>query len=164
MKITRMFIVTGFVAILGILIYYERYLVNSGGASILDLEFAGAAAGKSILKEWQAKGLLSLARTLTSVDFVFIFFYVAVIMTFSNRQIRKEPNVALNALLRANFFFAILAGLLDVIENINLLYDINNVNSSSHISVLWIAMLKFALIGITIMVWLISVVHKTLSR
>ena len=158
-----MIIATGFVVIAGLFIYYNQFFIAANVPGILDLEFANRSTGKTMLSAWQDAGLLSLARNLTLLDFAFIFFYVAVIITLSNRQVRKEPSIGLNALLRANFFFAVLAGLLDLVENIFLLYDMSNVNSSSYISSCWIASLKFILVGWTVLVWLISFVKSRLE-
>ena len=160
MRLTRIFIVSGFVAILGIFIHYCFVFSNAQVPGILSLEFADSVKGKAILSSWHEAGLLRVARRLTCVDFAFIFFYVAVIITLSNRQVRNEPSIVLNALLRANFFFAVLTGLLDVVENILLLYDMNHLSDGSYISTSWIAWLKFIVAGWAVVVWLFSFVKS----
>ena len=163
MRLTRIFIVSGFVAILGIFIHYGFVFSNAQVPGLLSLEFADSAKGKAILSSWHEAGLLHLARRLTCLDFAFIFFYVAVIITLSNRQVRNEPSIVLNALLRANFFFAGLTGLLDVVENILLLYDMNHLNYGPYISSSWFAWLKFIVAGWTVLVWLVSFVKSRVT-
>jgi len=161
--IFRIFIVTGFLAIIGVFVYYDLVFAEAGAKSILCIEFANATKGKQILAEWYNEDLLTIARSLTWLDFVFIFFYVAILITLSNRQVRKEPSIALNALLRGNFFFAVMAGLLDVAENILLLYNSYQFNEGAYISPWLPASLKFLFIGWTVFVWLISFVRSVLK-
>jgi hypothetical protein len=161
--IFRFFIVTGFLATIGVFIYYDLVFAGAGTKSIICMEFANATKGKQILAEWYNEGLLTIARCLTWLDFVFIFFYVAILITLSNRQVRKEPSIALNALLRGNFFFAVMAGLLDVAENILILYNSYQFNEGAYLSPWLLASLKFLFIGWTVLVWLISFVKSLLK-
>jgi len=154
---------TGFLAIIAVFIYYSRFFDNARVAGILSLEFANAVKGKAILTSWYDAGLLRLARRLMWVDFAFIIFYVGIIITLSNRQVRKEPSIVLNALLRANFFFAVLTGLLDISENILLLYDMDNLNDGSYISSCWITWMKFIVAGWAVLVWLVSFVKSRIQ-
>src|SRR5687768_17106055 len=141
--IFRIFICTGFLAIVAIFKYYDWVFAEKDIQGIIPLEFANVVEGKKILASWSGEELLTTGRSLIWLDFVFIFFYVAIIITLSNRQVRKEPSIALNALLRGNFFFAVMAGLLDAVENILLLYDIYQFNEGAYISTWLIASLKF---------------------
>jgi hypothetical protein len=163
MKNLKIIIWTGFLVLLLVFSYYEYYFLNAKLSSIICFEFANANKGKEILSQWNSAGLLSVAKWMTWLDFVYIFCYVGIIIIFSNTQIRKEPSIGLNALLRANFFFAFLAGFLDVIENISLLYNIQS-REASYLSLAWITWLKFILIGWTILVWLISFVKSKIKR
>ena len=159
MKPFRVVIWTGFLAIMLIFFYYGDCFKEAGVPGIVSFEFANAIDGRLMLSSWKNEGLLSTARWMIWLDFAYIFFYVAIITTLSNRQVRKEPLIGLNALLRGNFFFAVLAGLLDAIENIGLLYNIQNwTNSYFNVSI--VASVKFILVGWTILIWLISFVKS----
>src|SRR5437868_4465419 len=111
MKITSTILWVGFLAILILFRYYETVFAGAGVPGIVFLEFADTEKGKTILHAWDNAGLLRLGCRAIWIDFAFIIFYVGIIITLSNRQIRREPSIALNALLRANFFFAVLTGL-----------------------------------------------------
>ena len=52
MRLTRIFIVSGFVAILGIFIHYCFVFNNAQVPGILSLEFADSVKGKAILSSW----------------------------------------------------------------------------------------------------------------
>lgn len=160
MKKFGIIIWAGFLLIMLIFVYYDYFYLKPG---IVWFEFANAIKGKSILSGWRADKVLSIVRTMLWLDFAYIFFYVSIIITLSNRQIRKEPSIGLNALLRANFFFAFLAGFLDVIENISLLYNIRYWETS-YFSAVWATWLKFILIGWTVLIWLISFIKSRIQR
>ena len=161
--IFRIFICVGFLAIVAIFKYYDWIFAAENTQGIISLEFANAVKGKEILASWLGEDLLTTARSLLWLDFVFIFFYVAIIITLSNRQVRKEPSIAINALLRGNFFFAVMAGLLDAVENILLLYNIYQFNEGTYISPWLIASLKFIFIGWTIIVWVVSYIKSLIK-
>lgn len=159
MKPFKVIIWIGFLAITLIFFLQGYSFKEAGVPGIVSFEFADRAEGRSLLSSWRNAGLLSLAQRMVCLDFAYIFFYVAIIITLSNRQVRKEPSIGLNALLRGNFFFAVVAGFLDVIENIGLLYNIQNwTNSYFNVSI--VAWLKFILVGWTILIWLISFVKS----
>lgn len=159
MRPFRVIIWIGFLAIMLIFFFHGYSFKEAGVPGIVSFEFANALDGRSMLSSWKNERLLSTARWMIWLDFAYIFFYVAIIITLSNRQVRKEPSIGLNALLRGNFFFAVLAGSLDVIENIGLLYNIQNwTNSYFNVSI--VACLKFILVGWTILIWLISFVKS----
>ena len=159
MKPFRVAIWTGFLAIMLIFFYYGYSFKGAGVPGIVSFEFANADEGRSLLSAWKNADIISLAKCMICLDFVYIFFYVAIIITLSNRQVRQEPSIGLNALLRGNFFFAVLAGCLDVIENIGLLYNIQNW-TNSYLNVSIAAWLKFIFIGWTILIWLISFIKS----
>jgi hypothetical protein len=161
--IFRIFIWTGFLAIILVFLYCNQFFSENNAPGIVCLELANASRGKEILALWSKTGLLSIARSITWFDFAFIFFYVAIIISLSNRQIRKEPSIFLNSLLRANFFFAAIAGLLDISENILLLYNTYQYDDGEYISTRLIAWPKFVLAGWTVLVWLISFMKTRVS-
>ena len=150
----------GFLVIMMVFIYFDKMYLEPG---IVCFEFAGVTRGKSILSGWEERGVLSFVKTMIWIDFAYIFFYVSIIITLSNRQIRKEPSISLNALLRANFFFAFLAGFLDIIENISLLYNTRNWETS-YFNAVWATWLKFILIGWTVLIWLISFIKSKINK
>lgn len=159
MRPFRVIIWTGLLVIILIFFFHGYSFKEAGVPGIVSFEFANAINGRLMLSSWKNEGLLSTAQWMIWLDFVYIFFYVAIIVTLSNRQVRKEPSIGLNALLRGNFFFAVLAGFLDVVENIGLLYNIQNwTNSYFNVSI--VAWLKFILVGWTILIWLISFVKS----
>jgi hypothetical protein len=159
-----MIIVAGFLTITALFTYFNFVFRYAGVPGILALEFANATDGREILSLWQMKDMLHIGRILTWVDFIYVIFYVALIITVSNRQIRKEPSIFLNALLRASFFFAVLSGIFDVVENICLLYDMYHVGGPTYFAPRWIAMLKFALVGWTVLVWAVSFIKSRLTQ
>jgi hypothetical protein len=162
MKILRIIIWIGFLAITLIFFYYGRFFKQAHVPGIVDFEFANAIKGKALLLSWENAGLLSIARNMIWLDFAYIFCYVAIIITLSGMQIRNESSVALNALLRANFFFAVLAGLFDVIENISLLYNLQ-CWKTSYMNVSWATWLKFILIAWIVLVWLVSFIRSKIK-
>jgi hypothetical protein len=160
MKKFRIIIWAGFLVIMIVFFLCDHFYLKPG---IVSLEFANAMKGKSILGGWKNDKVLSVAQTMIWLDFAYIFFYVAIIITLSNRQIRKEPSIGLNALLRANFLFAFMAGFFDVVENISLLYNIRYWETS-YFSAIWATWLKFILIGWTVLIWLISFIKSIVNR
>jgi phosphoglycerol transferase MdoB-like AlkP superfamily enzyme len=163
MQTIRLTITIGFLIMLAIFISYGIYFRAIGVDGMLNLEFARPENGKTILASWQQEGLLSVARILTWIDFLFIGSYVGVIITLSNQQVRREPSIPLNALLRANFFIAALIGLFDFAENICLLRNMCNIDSNTYWSTWWIAMLKFILAAWVVLVWLVSFVKSKIT-
>ena len=161
--IFRFFIWTGFLAILLLFIYNGRFFSQAEASGIVHFELATVTNGKLILTSWEKAGLLPIALRIIWFDFAYIFFYVAILITLSNLQIRKESSVAFNALLRSNFFFAFIAGLLDIFENIFMLYNIYSWSDREYISSRWIASLKFILIAWVVLVWLISFIKSKIK-
>lgn len=162
MKVSRIIIWIGFLAITFIFFYYGRCFKQTDVPGIVYFEFANAAEGKALLQSWETAGLLSIAKKMIWIDFAYIIFYVAIIITLSGRQIRYEPSISLNALLRANFLFAVLAGLFDVAENISLLYNLQ-CWKTNYMQLSWATWLKFILVAWTFLVWLISFVKSKMK-
>ena len=134
---------------------------------ILKLEFADSSEGKALLTKWSETPasctaadegtLLHQAQINTYVDFVFIFSYVGVMIFLSYSRMQREGRKTLNNLLRLNFFLAIIAGLLDVIENFILLCDMHHYYPGKcYCPAVCIATVKFVLCGWIILVWLVS--------
>ena len=159
MKKFGIIIWAGFLLILLVFIYYDYFYLEPG---IVCFQFADAIKGKSILSGWQADKVLSIARAMIWLDFAYIFFYVSIFITLSNRQIRKEPSIGLNALLRANFLFAFLAGFFDIIENISHLFTIRYW-ATSYFNAIWATWLKFIFFGWAVLIWLISYIKSKIK-
>ena len=162
MKKLTIIIWPGFLILLLVFLYYNLVFRDANVKGIIPFEFANAVNGKELLDQWNTAGLLSIACWMVILDFAYICFYVTIIITLSNRQIRKEPSIGLNALLRANFFFAFFAGFLDVVENIGLLYNIHYWKTS-YFNVSLFAWLKFILIGWTIFILLLSFIKSKIA-
>jgi hypothetical protein len=133
---------------------------------IVALEMADADKGKRILGEWQqiqigSGTLTDYARTDVYVDFLFIIGYTGVLVMVSALLRRRHNRSWLRAILAGCLPMAVLAGLLDVAENVLLLRNMPvNAVPDSFISTRYIAGLKFALIGLVLLCWLLSVLAK----
>ena len=143
---------------------YQLWALRETPLAILKLQFADAAEGKAMLVYWHDKytshytSLLQEAIKNTWWDFIFIPGYVSVIIILSYHQMQREPAAWLNNLLRLSFFLAIVAGVLDVAENMLLLYNMASYRIGIvYRSTRWLALLKFVLCGWCILVWLISI-------
>ncbi|HEV3250565.1 MAG TPA: hypothetical protein VGZ71_06415 [Puia sp.] len=95
------------------------------------LELADYHKLSSILSNWNdtyvhAKSLIHYARINTRVDFIFILGYTGAIIMTSYNLMQGEKNPKWNNLLRLCFPLAVLIGLLDIVENIILLYDMHD--------------------------------------
>ena len=157
MKISRIIIWAGFVVIVLVFAYHYRVFAKADVPQITFLGSPDAGKEKAVFSSWNEAQLLPVVRRVNWFDFAFVFFYVAILFMLSNRQVRKESSVVLNALLRANFFFVVVAGLVDLIENSFLLYNTYHWNDD-FINVWWVTWLKFLLVGWTVLVWLVSFV------
>jgi hypothetical protein len=74
---------------------------------------------------------------------------------------QKEKNKTQNKLLRWNMHLAIIAGILDVMENIILLWDFGNYYPGEYfISPRYISYPKWLLIGWIISIWIISIIKR----
>jgi len=167
MKILLWLILIVLVVILG----FESRSLEKGTTqhySIMQLEFADAAQGKTMLKTWKqtpyaGKTLLDLVKSNTHTDFFFLIVYTILLIIHSNGEMQQERNLALNTLLRLNLFLAVIAGLSDVAENFILLYDIHHTTDTiTYLSSYWVTTLKWALIAWILLVWLVSVIHTAI--
>lgn len=143
----------------------QRVSLSDRPLNIFHLEFVNATDGKALLEAWAIKSptykttLLQEAIKNTRWDFLFIIGYVAVIIMLSYNQMQREPRVWLNELLRLNFLLAIIAGLLDVLENLRLLYNMAPDSiGKEFLSSYWFALPKWILVGWVTLVWLVSLV------
>jgi hypothetical protein len=127
--------------------------------NIVALEFAKPAEGRAMLRQWEqtriGEGtLLDYARTDTWVDFLFIIGYVSVLVIVSSHLRRQENRPWLRTVLQWSLPLAVLAGMLDVVENILLLINMQGDAGGAFISTRFVAGLKFFLIGMVLLIWL----------
>ncbi|MES2418408.1 MAG: hypothetical protein V4541_09485 [Bacteroidota bacterium] len=149
---------------------YQGALLKASGYGIVSLEFANADMGNTILTIYNKvrygdTTLLEVAKGNLQLDFLFIMLYVPLMMMLSNIQMQREKWTPLNELLRLNLLLAMLAGGLDVAENIRLLHNMHHIGESGlYWGTLWLALPKFALAGWIVLVWLVSVVKGQMLR
>lgn len=153
--------VIGFYAWQYIYISTEHHCLN-----IIRLEIANAANGKALLQDWYqqkigSKTLLHYAQTNTIADFVFIVAYTGILIIVSYAIMQREPNPVLNNLLRLNMLLAVLVGVLDVCEDIILLYDMYNYYPQKYfVSSQVFAYSKFFVAIYIIAIWLFSLAGR----
>ena len=167
MNIRHVAIWIGFLLCIGIMQFQISKLTKNSTHhyGIMDFEFAKQDQIPTILAEWDRGQVINCARTNTFIDFLFIVFYVMFVIMLSYRRMQKERFYLLNNLLRLNFLLIIVAGLLDVAEDIFLLRNIHAFDAGgSYVSTHWIALAKFTLAAWTVFVWLISLIRSVFSR
>jgi len=139
---------------------YKSYL------DIIGLELADRTDGGMILYQWWMAGkhginLLHHAWLNTIVDFFFIIAYIGMIRIISYNLLQKENKPLLIKLLRLGSRFAFIAGILDIMENIVLLYDLTNYYPGEYyISSMYFSYPKFILIGWIILIWLVAIAKR----
>lgn len=144
---------------------------SSGFKSILSLEFANTAAkAEAVINTWQSeshggKTLLEHARINTYWDFMFIFFY-ATTLFFAHRALPKSGNKSLQILFALLSVAAVIAGVLDIIENTGMLKSMDRIISDRNAGMTaGCARLKFILVSISIVSllirWLLNKISPT---
>lgn len=134
--------------------------------NVICLELADGVYGSTKLYQlWltgkEGMSLIRHAWINTIVDFFFIIAYVGMIRIISKNLRQKEKNKTQNKLLRWNMHLAIIAGILDVMENIILLWDFGNYYPGEYfISPRYISYPKWLLIGWIISIWIISIIKR----
>src|SRR5207237_4745 len=98
------------------------------------IQLKNAGEGFALASAWATivagdHTLLYYAKQNTLIDFIWIVGYAGVLINLAYASMQKEKNNVLNELLRLCFFLALLAGLLDVVENGILLFDFNHLVS-----------------------------------
>lgn len=135
--------------------HYSRFFWHAGVPGWWSLSSPAADPGE-IYSAWARAGLLPLVRRVMWLDFVFIPCYVMLIMIISGTRLRKEPSIVFNSLLRANYFFAVAAGLADATENGIVLFNAGHWQEGVIFYSWWASWLKFGLVVWAIGVWLAS--------
>jgi hypothetical protein len=128
--------------------------------AILDLEFAyNKTKVTNIINAWSPNAVvdnISKAKINTYLDFIFLAFYASFLF-FGCKKI-AELNKSNTGLLIAKG--ALLAGLLDILENISMLISLSN-NASNTIAILTtlFAIIKFILVIAAVLYMLIGVLR-----
>lgn len=145
------------------------HLVLKSDFNIVGLETANRADGGMLLYTWWTKGnngivVIRQAWINTIVDFLFIFAYVGLIRIISRNLLQPETSFALNKLLRFNMRLAIVIGVLDILENIILLYNLTNYYPGEYyVSSMYPGLLKWFLLVWVIVVWIMAIVRRKLK-
>jgi len=138
--------------------------------SIFQLELSNPVDGATILKAWSNKvygrgSLIDVAASNTHWDFFFICCYVCLLLLLhSNDQMQRENWRLLNSLLRLNLLIAIVAGLLDVGENLLLLYNFRHVSDHFYHETIYLTAPKFILSGWAVLVFFFSVIKTAIAN
>jgi hypothetical protein len=137
--------------------------------TIFRLELAGKQEGADIIKDWSQvkyhnEPLIVQARLDTYWDFLFIVIYVALIISESAAFKDLEPAYWLNELLRMNILLAILAGVLDYIEDGLILHNLGDwATPGDYLPSAIPAYAKWVLVGWCVLIWLIAIVSRLIA-
>lgn len=135
---------------------------------VLALQFQDKGTLKSTLLDWngtiaEGRSLLHYARVNTVVDLVYIIGYVSALIMISYRLMQVETSPALNNLLRFCFLLAVLTGLLDLAEDLILLFDMYRFSGEKTVySARYVAYPKWIAGGAVLLVWLICGLKRVL--
>lgn len=146
----------------GIMYFQGKVLLQGGGYGILDIEFASKHKTAIIVESWHQlsegdQQLIAIARRNTHTDFWFILIYVLLIITLSNARMQREQRYWLNELLRLNLLLAVLAGGLDVVENLLLLHNFHYPGAAEACyTTLYVAGGKFSILAFVVFVYVFS--------
>ena len=144
----------------------EAYLMGTTGYGVMEFELAWTAERiRTIFEAWGAKGK-QMEATAVWLDFLFIPAYVLLIfgcLLLVTRQLEgKIQEIGLVMVITP-----FIAGLLDVIENINLLAMIYNrafIDLGSPFIASLCAIIKFGIIFLDIIFWLIELVVLLIQK
>lgn len=114
--------------------FQGRLETTASPLGIVSLEFASTEkAVTEITSTWQQEGLLARARTNIWIDFLFIPFYAMLFYTLCGSiSVRSKDLTAKAGVFLA--FGALIAGLLDILENILMLLALNGHTSTASAS------------------------------
>jgi hypothetical protein len=152
-----------FISLLGFTVMF--YIMNTSGKplktsatprGILDLEFANTEAKVNVvLTAWAPspaaiQGLINVAKINTYWDFLYLFFYGWLLYNLCKLIYHKLPVYGKFGFLFSRF--AILAALLDVIENAFMLGVLNGSQSPFGLTLMvTVSMLKWAIVAVVIL-------------
>ncbi|MHA1541820.1 MAG: hypothetical protein ACTSQH_02455 [Candidatus Hodarchaeales archaeon] len=134
---------------------------------VMELEFAWTVTQiDSILTAW-GNSLISKEIGVTLLDFGFLVFYSTTMAGVTIILTRKIFQETLNTWGYTIAMVPFLAAIFDVIENVNLLLMLTSPSSFPTFSPFLAsicAMIKFSLLGLTAIFWLVGCVHTLLKR
>ncbi|MFX1273483.1 MAG: hypothetical protein ACFFBP_12215 [Promethearchaeota archaeon] len=143
----------------------DDLLKELGAPLLFEFEFAFTYdQANLIISAWNAQGMLSWNILLNILDFPFIFSYVLILMSLSVFAMRQLKDKFLNIGLKL-IYLPILAGLLDVIQNIFILIMLLNANALNitfPLIVSLLAIIKYALMFGTIGFLILAIIVKIL--
>ena len=154
-KLLLPFFLIGTIAMIVVMAKTGATLKPATPHGILDLEFAyNTAKTTAVLNAWApANGLdnITVAKTNTYWDFLFLFFYAGFLFVACKKiatKISGSVSKAGNLIAKG----ALLAGFLDIIENIGMLLTLSNQGSSSiAICTTIVSVIKWALALIAVL-------------
>jgi hypothetical protein len=160
--------------IIGFVLLLWQYLVvdqfYGKDFPITSIQLKNAATGFAMASAWAITfagdhSLLYYARQNTWIDFIWIAGYAGVLINAAYYLMQREKDKTLNELLRLCFFLALLAGLLDLIENGILLFDFNHlVSAKQFYSSAYVSYPKWILSGIVVLIVAVSYVRDLVRR
>ena len=145
----------------------EAELKSLTSYGVMELEFAWTATQiDNILSAW-GNSLISKEIGVTLLDFGFLVFYSTTMAGVTIILTRKIFQETLNNWGYKIALVPFLAAIFDVIENVNLLLMLTSPSSFPTFSPFVAsicAVIKFSLLGVTAIFWLIGCVHTLLKR
>jgi hypothetical protein len=131
-------------------------------ASVEVFEMAGESKAIEIIASWKTTNLVDTVLRVIYVDYLFILFYVPLMIISSRDQLKLETNGLLCMLLMLSTPFAILTGVLDVIEN--LIMTKNITAPGNHTSTVVISVIKFVAAGWVVLLWLFVIIRRQIRK
>jgi hypothetical protein len=149
---------------LGVAIVWTIVMRLFSPANIVEFEFAGSVQkATEIIELWGDKGV-SLAKTSTYLDFVFLIVYSAAISlgclvasSFSKLQILIKTAKPLSRIVWV-------AGICDAIENMAMLKTLQEINQTSISIAYYFAAIKFTIVFIGLLFILISYIARIFTK
>lgn len=165
-NLNKIFWILFFVSLV-VLRLQHRYVVGkAGNFDIIGLELANKVEGADLLNEWHFTpvdegSLIDASQVNTIIDFFFILGYVGAIIMVSYHLMQLQKNRIINEALRTTFFLAVVAGVLDAVENIILLVDMHRYRPGNEFySAMYFAWPKFILIAVIGIIWILHFSSK----
>ena len=145
----------------------ENELMSSTGFGVMELEFAWTVEQiETIFAAW-GESLIAKELGVTIIDTIFLVAYsvaLAGVTLLLTRKFFVEP---LDTWGYYFTFVPFLAAFFDIVENINLILMLNSPSAFPEFSPFLAsvcAMIKFGLLGLTIIFWIIGIIHYLLKR
>jgi hypothetical protein len=150
------------IAIMVILFLLSSPLREADAASVEVFEMASESKAIEIIAAWKKSNLVDTVLRVIYVDYLFILFYVPLMIISSRDQLKLETNGLFCMLLTLSTPFAILTGVLDVIENLIMTQNITA--TDSHTSTVVISVIKFTAAGWVVLPWLFVISRRQIRK